>query len=52
MNGILKQEYALEGTFRNIDLARKAVKQAIDAFNQRPHWSLQLKTPNQVHQIA
>lgn len=50
LNGILKQEYELGATLRNIDQARKMVKQAVDLYNNlRPHSSLGLKKPSQVH---
>lgn len=53
VNGILKQEFLLDETFRNKAIAYKAVKQAIWIYNnKRPHWSLKLLTPNQVHQAA
>lgn len=52
VNGILKQEYLLDGTFADYTSAFKAVKEAIDSYNQRPHWSLNLLTPKQVHNAA
>ena len=51
LNGILKQEYGLGLTFESKQLAAKAVKQAVNAYNQyRPHWALHLETPEQVYQ--
>lgn len=53
VNGILKQEFMLDHCFKDIQQAAKAVKQAVDNYNNiRPHWSLKLKTPNEVHQNA
>ena len=53
MNGILKQEYFLNYEFRSIKQARKAVDEAIHLYNtRRPHRSLKLRTPEQVHQEA
>jgi transposase InsO family protein len=51
LNGILKQEYGLGLIFESKELAMKAVRQAVISYNkERPHWSLGLKTPNQVYQ--
>lgn len=51
LNGILKQEYGLGHTFESKELALKAVRQAVISYNNyRPHWALDLKTPNQVYQ--
>jgi len=53
VNGILKEEYSLDEEFSNHQQAFKAVKQAIWFYNtERPHWSLQLNTPEQVHRLA
>lgn len=53
VNGILKQEYLLDETFADKASALKAVKEAIDSYNNlRPHWSLNLLTPRQVHMVA
>jgi putative transposase len=53
VNGILKQDFLLDEEFANKALARKAVKQAIQSYNnRRPHWSLNLSTPQQIHQAA
>ena len=53
MNGILKQEYYLKGAFRSESQARKAVDEAINLYNtRRPHRSLNLCTPEQVHRTA
>lgn len=53
VNGILKQEFLLDEKFENKAMALKAVKEAIDSYNnRRPHWSLNLCTPQQIHQAA
>jgi transposase InsO family protein len=53
VNGILKQEYGLDETFNNEHLTMRAVKEAIGSYNmERPHWSLKLATPEQIHQAA
>ncbi|MEK6615108.1 MAG: IS3 family transposase [Bacteroidota bacterium] len=51
INGILKYEFGLRKTIATIDLARKMVAEAVTIYNtERLHWSLDLKTPEQVHQ--
>lgn len=51
INGILKYEYGLRHTLPDLETAQQMVKQAVDIYNtQRIHWSLNLKTPNEVHQ--
>ena len=53
VNGILKQEYGLDETFASASLLVKAVREAIWSYNmERPHWSLNLATPEQIHQAA
>lgn len=53
VNGILKDEFLLEETFDDVKIARKAVKEAIESYNnKRPHWALNLSTPNEIHQAA
>lgn len=52
VNGILKQEYLLSQTFENAKEALRAVREAIESYNSRPHWSLNLLTPNEVHNAA
>ena len=50
VNGILKQEYSLDATFENYEIAKTIVKEGIKLYNeQRPHWGLKLKTPAYVH---
>ena len=53
VNGILKEEFLLDAKFANKALALKAVKEAIESYNnRRPHWSLNLSTPDQIHNAA
>ena len=53
INGILKNEFNLNQTFKNIELARAVIKQAIYNYNnKRPHWSIELKTPNEMYIAA
>ncbi len=50
VNGILKQEYGLGGTFRTKDLAKDAFTQAITLYNhRRPHKALGYRIPADVH---
>lgn len=53
VNGILKQDFLLDETFGNLSMAQKAVEEAIESYNtRRPHWSLNLCTPEQVHNVV
>lgn len=53
LNGILKQEYGLWREFRTRAQARAAVSQAVWLYNNgRPHNSLNLQTPSEVHSMA
>lgn len=53
VNGILKDEFYLDQTFFNLKSAEKAVKNAINIYNnKRLHVSLQYKTPNAVFNAA
>ena len=53
VNGILKQEYYLKQEFRSGRQAHKAVAEAVILYNtRRPHRSLKLRTPEQVHREA
>jgi transposase InsO family protein len=50
INGILKDEFNLDATFKNKLNAIEAVHQSIYIYNQhRPHWSIGLLTPNEQH---
>jgi len=47
----LKYEFGLKRKFVDLKEVRKAVAQAVWLYNnKRVHWSLGLKTPQQVHQ--
>lgn len=49
MNGILKHEFLIN-TPQDIDQLKKMVAQSVNIYNnQRPHLSLNMKTPNQKH---
>jgi len=53
VNGILKDEFNLDATFRSLAHARQAIAQAIATYNQiRPHTSLGMRSPNEVHRAA
>lgn len=50
INGILKYEFGLRKTIATVAIARAMIKEAVDIYNNdRLHWSLDLKTPQQVH---
>lgn len=50
VNGILKQEYELDRTFKTKAQAIKAFGQAVWLYNhRRPHLALEYRTPAQVH---
>ncbi|WP_155487191.1 integrase core domain-containing protein, partial [Vibrio harveyi] len=49
VNGILKQEFLLHRS-RNIEELKQLVKQSVSIYNNmRPHLSLGMRTPNEVH---
>lgn len=53
VNGILKNEFHLDATFRSLPQARTAIAQAIATYNHhRLHTSLQMRTPSEVHHLA
>lgn len=53
INGILKDEFLLDSTFRDFTQAQACCKNAIKIYNTiRLHWSLGLKTPESVHKQA
>lgn len=53
VNGILKDEFLLDEEFADKASALKAVREAIQTYNtRRPHWSLNLCTPLQIHMAA
>lgn len=50
INGILKYEFGLRKTVATIAIARAMIKEAVHIYNNdRLHWSLDLKTPQMVH---
>ncbi len=50
INGILKYEFGLRKTIASMAIARAMIKEAVDIYNnERLHWSLDLKTPQMVH---
>ncbi len=52
VNGILKQEFMLQQP-DDLHQARRMVSQSIAIYNQeRPDFSLQLKTPNAAHRAS
>lgn len=53
VNGILKGDFLLDQEFKDEDIALKAAREAIESYNtKRPHWSLGLSTPQQIHEAA
>lgn len=53
VNGILKQEYEMDRTFRTKAQARKAFEQAVWLYNhRRPHLALAYRFPADVHEEA
>ena len=53
VNGILKDEFNIDGVFPSFVDARIAVQTAIEVYNtKRTHWSLKLRTPQDVFQMA
>ena len=52
MNGILKMEFHLDFTFKNIQQAKTITEQSIKIYNKmRPHWGINLKTPDQMYNL-
>ena len=50
VNRTLKYEYGLKQTIKNTDLAQKMTAQAVYIYNNlRPHLSLELRKPADVH---
>ena len=51
INETLKYEYGLNKQAPDLQTLKKMVKQAVDIYNNdRVHWSLGLRTPQEVHQ--
>lgn len=52
INGILKDEFYLDATFNSFEQALSATASGIKNYNnKRPHLSLDLQTPSQVHSL-
>ena len=50
INGILKYEFGLKNTLKSVELAKKLTAEAIILYNnERMHWSLDFKNPQEVH---
>jgi transposase InsO family protein len=50
VNGILKDEFNLDTTFKTKAQAIRATHESVYIYNQhRPHWSIDLQTPNERH---
>lgn len=53
VNGILKQEYEMDANFETKQEARKATAHGVSLYNnRRPHSSLRMRTPEQVHALG
>ena len=53
MNGILKDEYYLDLPFNSFENMKQAVADSVIIYNtKRLHWSLNLKTPAEVHNLG
>ena len=51
VNGILKHEFILGITIRDLDLMNKLIDESIYIYNnERPHWSCRMETPIKMHQ--
>lgn len=49
INGILKQEFAIDSYNLELSVIKKLIKQIVDIYNNfRPHWSNYMMTPNQM----
>ena len=52
INGILKYEFGIKRTIKDVSVARQMIKQAVKVYNEhRLHWSLGLETPNDIHEL-
>jgi putative transposase len=52
MNRTLKEEFGLGEVIKTKELAYRLVEEAVDLYNNyRPHLSLSMKTPNEIHRI-
>lgn len=51
INGILKQEFAIDKYDTTIEIKKKLIKNVVNIYNEfRPHLSNSMLTPNQMHQ--
>ena len=50
INGIMKYEFGLKETIKSVSIAQKMIAEAVEIYNNdRMHWSLDLKKPQEVH---
>ena len=50
INGISKYEFGFINVLPDLKTAQKMIKEAVEIYNnERLHWSLNLKTPQQAH---
>jgi len=50
INGVLKQEFAIDKYDTSTEIKSKLIKNAIEIYNEiRPHLSNSMLTPNQMH---
>lgn len=50
MNKTMKEEFGLERILPTLKIAERLIEESVELYNnQRPHWALKLKTPNEVH---
>ena len=53
INGILKDEFNLDAVFESVVEAKRAVVKSVHVYNtKRTHWSLELRTPEEVYELA
>jgi len=53
INGILKDEFNLDAEFIHVNHVQTAVAKAVEVYNtKRPHWSLSLRTPQEMYELA
>ena len=53
INGILKDEFHLDAEFANVNHVQTAVQRAVEVYHtKRPHWSLDLRTPQEMYELA
>jgi transposase InsO family protein len=53
VNGILKTEWLYDKTLKDLEEAKKEMRQIIKRYNRlRPHYSIEMLTPEQAHQTT